>query len=441
MKALENASVVLRQSLIMRWRARQRIIRRKYGNAWVLVDRFRHADDSAEHLFRYLREFRSDVNAWFVLEAGTPDWDRLVKEGYSDRMVAYKTTEWTLLMLNCEVVVSSHADRPIQSPRVIRRQFGKRTWRFVFLQPGIGKDDVSNWLNPKSLDLFIVSTRNEYASIAGEDTTYRYSTKETKLTELPRFDKLRQRSQDYPPAQRDLVLVAPAWRNWLTMPLEEGSQRREVSRAFLTSDYARNWIAFLESDELVASVRDRNLRIAILPHPKLAAVIDKLNLPDYVLKVGSQGPDVRSYLARSALVVTDYSSMAFDAAYLERPLVYFQFDAELMFGGRQADSQGYFDYQEQGFGPVADDLAGAIGSACSAIAYGPTPSSHYLERVQQSFPYRDGRASERVANEISALLTPGGSMADGHLNEPPVPASFVSRTLPADPAAKATRFR
>ena len=438
-KALEHASRVVRRSPGVRWRARTSKIRHKYRSAWVLVDRLNHADDSAEQLFRYLREFRSDVNAWFVLKAGTADWDRLVKAGYAERMVAYKSTEWTLLMLNCEVVVSSHADKSIQSPSAIRRQFGEQNWRFVLLQQGVLKDDLSNWLNPKSLDLLIVSTRNEYASIAGEDTSYRYSTKETKLTELPRFDKLWERGQESPPAQRDLVLVAPAGRDWLAVPEDEGSQRGTVSPALLDSDYARNWIGFLESEDLAAAVRDQNLRLAVLPHPNLAPVIAKLDLPEYVLMLGFLDQDVQSYLARSALLVTDYSSMAFDAAYLERPLVYFQFDAELMFGGRQADSQGYFDYQEQGFGPVADDLAGAIGSACSAIAYGPTPSSQYLERVQQSFPYRDGRASERVANEISALLTPGGSMADGHLNEPP--ASFVSRTLPADPAAKATRFR
>ena len=52
--------------------ARTRAVRRYFGDAWVLMDRIINADDSAEHLFRYLRKHRRGVNAWFVVDAARP---------------------------------------------------------------------------------------------------------------------------------------------------------------------------------------------------------------------------------------------------------------------------------------------------------------------------------------------------------------------------------
>ena len=52
----------------------------RYHHAWVLMDRIHDADDYGERLFEHLRHEREDVNAWFVVEAGTPDWQRLRAE-------------------------------------------------------------------------------------------------------------------------------------------------------------------------------------------------------------------------------------------------------------------------------------------------------------------------------------------------------------------------
>jgi hypothetical protein len=45
------------------------------------MDRIHDADDSGERLFEHLGAARPDINAWFVLERGTPDWRRLARRG------------------------------------------------------------------------------------------------------------------------------------------------------------------------------------------------------------------------------------------------------------------------------------------------------------------------------------------------------------------------
>ena len=70
--------------------------------------------------------------------------------------------------------------------------------------------------------------------------------------------------------------------------------------------------------------------------------------------------DYRDVYALSSLVVCDYSSAVFDFAYLRKPIVYAQFDAEDFFGGKHTVKKGYFDYERDGFGEVEHDLEATV---------------------------------------------------------------------------------
>ena len=58
-------------------------------------------------------------------------------------------------------------------------------------------------------------------------------------------------------------------------------------------------------------------------------------------------------VARTAVFVTDYTSVAFTFALLRRPIFYYQFDQNDFYGGSHNWRSGYFDYARDGFGPVA----------------------------------------------------------------------------------------
>lgn len=59
--------------------------------------------------------------------------------------------------------------------------------------------------------------------------------------------------------------------------------------------------------------------------------------------VGREGGDVQALLKSAAFLVTDYSSIAFDFAYMYKPMVYFQFDQERFREGQYPS--GYFRYE------------------------------------------------------------------------------------------------
>ena len=387
-----------RDRLIVRL-ARTKPVRRVFGRAWVLIDRIHDADDSAEHLFRYLRAHDRSTNAWFVIQRGTPGWRRLRKDRQW-RVIPHGGLLWKLLMLNCRHLISSHADLPVIRPPAITR-LAPPAWRFTFLQHGVIKDDLSRWLNPKDVDVFVVSTTGEWSSIVEDGSPYRYTTREVALTGLPRFDKVREAGEKFPPDRRDLILFTPTWRNWLLAKTVPGSQRWAADlEEFRRSDFVQNWRAVVASEELTKLAARSGLTVGVLMHPNLQALSPALDLPDSVQVFGFEDTDVRELFARARVVVTDYSSMAFNAAYIERPVVYFQFDRERMFSGGHVGRGGYFKYERDGYGPVTERPADALAAIEGAIEGGPDPAPEYQRRIAEAFPVRDGRCCERVVKVI-----------------------------------------
>jgi glycosyltransferase involved in cell wall biosynthesis len=379
-------------------------VRRLFADAWVLMDRLHDADDSGEHLFRYLCARQPDVNAWFVVEKDTPDWRRLKKDGFR-RVVPFGSLRWKLLMLNARHLISSHVDEAVVRPADL--DFVDPPWRFTFLQHGVIKDDLSAWLNRKPIDVFVTSTKAEFDSIVGDHTPYVFTSKETVLTGLPRFDLLHQAGKEVAPEGRDLVLIAPTWRNWLLPPLEPGSQRRpEFGPEFFESEYLARWMQALADPEIEEACRRTGRTLGFLPHPNLQDALSDTPVPAHVQRLGFVDTDVRRLFARAALLVTDYSSMAFNAAYLDRPVVYYQFDRDRVSSGDHVGRTGYFDYERDGFGPVATTHEELVAAVVAALERGPEPAPAYAARIADTFPLRDGRCCARVTRAIRGLDSP-----------------------------------
>jgi CDP-glycerol glycerophosphotransferase (TagB/SpsB family) len=322
-------------------------------------------------------------------------------------------------MLNAAWLVSSHVDLAVARPPQVTRIDPEPGWKLAFLQHGVIKDDLSRWLNRRELELFVVSTAAELESVAGDGTAYRFGAKEVALTGLPRFDRLLAKGRAMPESARDLVIVAPTWRSWLTLPLAAGSQRREIDAAFWESAYIRSWTSLLRSSAIEGALRERGWRLGFMPHPNLQGMLGRLDLPAHVEPLAFAGTDVQELYARCALMITDYSSVAFNTAYLDRPAVYFQFDRDTTSGGAHVGRQGYFDYERDGFGPVATTLAEAEGVIVAAIERGPRPTPEYQARIDAAFPVRDGQACARVVEAIEARSRPWAGLASGALAGPP----------------------
>lgn len=374
----------------------------KYKNAWALIDRDTMGQDNAEALYRFLQANRRDINAWFILRKDSADWSRLKEDGF--KLVDYGSHDHVYLMRNAAFLLSSQVDEYILRPYDVKAYGGGR-WKFVFLQHGVTHNDLSRWINSKPIRLMITATQNEHDSISGDGSPYVFSEKEVSLTGFPRHDTLLSKARRLPPRKRNTILIMPTWREHLFAPNATPGSSRELVSDFMDSEYVRNWFGLLKSEEILKAVAENDLKLVFAPHPNLQDHVDKSMLPDGVELVKYSENDVQEVIASARIMVTDYSSLAFEAAYVGSPVVYFQFDREKFFSGAHAFRRGTFSYESDGFGPVASDLDEAV-RVVEGLATGRVPmSAEHRRRIDETFAFHDGRCSERVVAAVEAIGT------------------------------------
>jgi CDP-glycerol glycerophosphotransferase (TagB/SpsB family) len=145
--------------------------------------------------------------------------------------------------------------------------------------------------------------------------------------------------------------------------------------------------------------------VLFVPHPHLEPHITHLCPPGIEVRRFSDRESIQPVFADLDLLVTDVSSKAFDAALLDLPVIYYQFDREEFFGGEHAGAPGYFDYERDGFGPVVDEhetLLDLIGARLKGTA----PDAVSRARADATFQFRDGKCCERVLEAIRSLVEP-----------------------------------
>ena len=380
--------------------ARTAPIRRLFQDAWVLMDRRNNANDNAEHLFRYLRTHRRDVNAWFVVEKGSKDWKRLRNDGYK-RLIPHGSLLWKALCLSATHIISSHADKYVFHPFDIP---GGWKWSFTFLQHGVTKDDLSRWLNAKDIDLIVTSTESEHASIVGNGSGYKFSPREVAMTGMPRFDRLTELASTADDGRRRrTIMVMPTWRQYLSGGSEGGPLDEAALEGFRSSEFSTRWRELIGSPQLREAAARAGLDVVVMPHPNLEPLLDAFDIPEGTGCITYGDNNVQQVIAEAAIIITDYSSIAFDAALVGRPVVYYQFDRDRVFGGGHTVRPGYFHYGEHGFGPVSSNLDDAVQAVVQQIEVGLSVQEPYASRVEKAFTLPRTGACERTVAAIERI--------------------------------------
>lgn len=360
---------------------------------WMVCDRFEVADDNGEHFYRYLLKEHKEQNAYFLLNRNSPDWDRLEQEGF--KLLAFGSLKAKIFSKYCDVFISSQCDSRQIS-------FFKKSCKFVFLQHGVIKDDISAWLNKYKIDLFVTSTKQEFSYIAGKGP-FKFSPKEVVLTGLPRFDSLVELNRKSSLTKRTIV-VMPTWRRGLVTGITNNSDAgRQVNEAFIDSKFYRNWQNFLSLDYL-KGLNDKGCRIVFWPHINMIDSLNVFKLPDYIEVRTAKDSSIQETFVDSDLFITDYSSTAFDVAYIKKAIIYYQFDQDEIFSGMHTYQKGYFSYNSDGFGPVATDQDELIELVKNIVDKGFVPGDLFMKRIDGTFDYSCESNSSKIFTEIQRRI-------------------------------------
>ena len=118
------------------------------------------------------------------------------------------------------------------------------------------------------------------------------------VTGLARFDELFNPNVEV----KNQILIIPTWRDWLT----------SIDR-LQTSEYLKRMNDLLHSQKL-KEIANKGTDIFLFT-PNMQPFIDYFDVPSYVTSIKQGDIDVQKLIKESKLMITDYSSVAFDFSF------------------------------------------------------------------------------------------------------------------------------
>lgn len=372
----------------------------KRKEIWLVSDRFNQVDDNGEHLFLYLVKHNpKGVKVYFVLEKGCPDYMRLKKYG---KVVEYDSFRYKMLFLLSDKIISSQAsDTHLNAFEEMRIYMSNLyNFKFVFLQHGIIKDDLSGWFHKlnKNLKIFVCSGKTERKSLLDDD--YYYDDRVIQMTGLPRFDNLMRLSKEGKKQQKK-IFVIPTWRYAMKDCYDKFGQHSIYSENFKESEYFKFYNGLMQDERLLSCMRKKGYQGVFGLHPLLVEQWVDFQEND-VFKINHGKVNYQKEFTESSLLVTDYSSVFFDFSWLKKPVVYTQFDKEEFFASHSYE-QGDFDYERDGFGPVCTNYEEAVRAIINLVENDCQMEEKYAKRVEEFYPFFDENNCKRVTEAIRQI--------------------------------------
>lgn len=356
----------------------------KEKDLWLFSERGTDARDNGFWMFRYVKENHPEINAKFIITSESNDRSQLLQ--WKEDLVNYGSWKHITLLWQAKHLISTHVGGflppLISKVRPFRLFFEKcSTAKITWLKHGIIKDDMKeNHANIVSANLVICGAKDEYEYL---NTTYGFSSENLLLSGLARFDGLHNAIVD-----KKKILLMPTWRKWFN------------DEDFLESQYLSIYKELLSNKELHKILMEYDLRLIFYPHYEIQPYIsefEKLQIPNNIIIADSAHYDVQQLLKESALLITDYSSVFFDFAYMKKPILYFQFD-EVEFRKKHY-AQGYYDYHN-GLGKWTDNINDLIISLKALVTADFAMPLEYLAKLESFFPIHDANNCKRIYEAI-----------------------------------------
>lgn len=362
---------------ILRWAWLLRFFYRS-KDIWIVGERPYKAQDTGYRLFEHIRQKHPNKNCYYIIEQDSPELRNVDSLG---NILFYKSKKHVLYTLMAKRIISSHHPDylyPLRSDEFMKKIKAKK----VFIQHGVlGTKNLEHFYSKNSpgfsTDLFLVSSEIE-KNIVVNDFEYRSS--EVAITGLSRFDSLFENDIE---TKRQLLII-PTWREWLV--------RDDI---FLESEYYERYKELVHSEDLHRLSVENNFEVVFCLHPNMQKFSHYFESAP--LRVVNQGEvDVQDLLKNSAMMITDYSSVAFDFSFLDKPVIYYQFDRKRFIGKHGS----HLDLDND----LPGDIAFTLESIIKNVKY--YAQNHFEMKLDKKYKAakflsnKDQKSSERIVEAI-----------------------------------------
>jgi hypothetical protein len=355
---------------------------------WFFVDKVYKAGDSAEYLYRYALAQGDGIVKDYVIGESSDDYARMVADGLKPLKAG--TLRHLLALLHADLVFASNS--------TVFSLNGLKSWRSspfrgfvhsdtVCVQHGLSVQDIAVAQNRlvDNTRLYLLASHVEQENLSKPAYAYDDYPDALRVTGIPRYDGLV--SDD-----RKQILIHPTWRMQFAMPVitHEG-EARPYNPNFKDSPYFSVYSSLISNERLIECARETGYSIKYVLHPVASSQVCDFPESESVEIVGASGAlNYEEVLSQSSLMVTDYSGVQFDFAYMRKPVVYYH-PPELP--PHYAVSE--FSYDTMAFGEICPDEKRLVDLLCDYMRGGCRMKPEYSGRVDSFFAFDDRRNCER----------------------------------------------
>lgn len=362
------------------------ILKIRHKDLWLICETKNTARDNGYHLFKYIRINQPNDFVFYAIDKSSKDYEKIKEYG---NIIQFGSLKHWVYYLSAKENISIHkAGNPAPALFYILHVYLNLFNNRVFLQHGITKDD-SKWLyyNNTKFQRFICGAKKEYDYI---NETFGYPEGNVVYTGFPRFDNLYNNK-----INKKEILIMPTWRNWLGRELNSLNKPIE----FQETTYFKKWNSLLNNKTLIEYIEKNDITIIFYPHIHMQKYLSEFETGSQNIKlINNFEKDIQDALKESPILITDYSSVYMDFAYMNKPVIYYQFD---MAKYREKQLQeGYFSYEKDGFGPIFETEEELVKCIIKYIDNDYKVESKYANRCKKFFTLKDQENSKRVYESI-----------------------------------------
>lgn len=369
-------------------------------NIWLTYDKLYKGGDCGEYFYKYMVSRKdSGVVPQYVINLDAADRIRLEEEGYTP--LIHGSLKHRMYYLHSKMIFATHAG--------IYDFNGISKKELPFFQDLLNADAtcIQHGLTVQYLAFnanraynnnkrYYCASKYEIQNLLAPD--YGYDDESViRLTGIPRYDGLVNNDKRQ-------ILITPTWRSYIALPQLDKSSMRPYSPDFKNTDYFRIYNNLISDKRLVETARKTGYKLIYLIHPAVSQQIRDYTIHEGVEIISALDINYEKILNESSLMVTDYSGVQFDFAYMRKPIVYYH-PKELP----PHYQEGGFFYDKQGFGEICEKNEEIVDCLCDYMERDCALKPFYKNRQDDFFEYDDSKNCQRIFEDALAFQKAKGT--------------------------------
>ncbi|MCM1226314.1 MAG: CDP-glycerol glycerophosphotransferase family protein [Clostridium sp.] len=359
---------------------------------WMFYDKLYKGGDSSEYLYKYAIRQNDNIKKYYILDKKSADYKRMRREGY--KPVKRNSPKHYLTFFNASMMVVSNStvfafhNLPLAYSSYMR---GIVDFHVCCVQHGLSvqKIAIAQRRLRDNTRLYFCASKYEIDNLSKPQYNYE-GTNALRITGIPRYDGL---IND----DKKQILIVPTWRmqSALLVSRNEGVAR-DYNPNFKETEYFKIYNGLINNDRLIAEAKKYGYRIHYVLHPIVSPQAEDFDKNDYVDIIPSIGDmSYEKEFSESSLMVTDFSGIQFDFAYMRKPLVYLHH-----YKIPQHYEEGTFHYDTMAFGEICTDEDQLIDLLIEYMKNGCVMKDMYRKRADDFFVYNDVNNCQRVYDDM-----------------------------------------